>query len=163
MFGGGIILCLSYLNRKFGREENIVQVTAVLGMVYLNYFVADLVCATSGVIATVAAGLTVKLFGRGSINNISLMDDFFSITEHILNTILFTLGGLVWGAEIVRNHNSLLWSGTDWGYLILLFICFRISHHFSHRPLHNLAGNFVSDLWWPQRSRRIGSCYCSRE
>ena len=65
MFGGGIVFCLSYLNRKFGREENIVQVTAVLGMVYLNYYVADLVCETSGVIATVAAGLIVKFFGRG--------------------------------------------------------------------------------------------------
>jgi hypothetical protein len=87
--GGTIILCLSSLNRRFGKEENVVQVIAVFGLVYLNYFVADLICATSGVIATLIAGLSVKFFGRGAINNIHLMDEFFSITEHILNTILF--------------------------------------------------------------------------
>ncbi|MGK3741269.1 MAG: NhaP-type Na+/H+ or K+/H+ antiporter [Bacillariaceae sp.] len=150
MFGGGIILCLSYLNRKFGREENIVQVTAVLGMVYLNYFVADLVCATSGVIATVAAGLTVKLFGRGSINNISLMDDFFSITEHILNTILFTLGGLVWGAEIVRNHNSLLWSGTDWGYLILLYVLLHVIRACLFVSVYPITSRIGLSTTWPE-------------
>ena len=120
--GGAIILVMSMLNRRFGKEENIVQVTAVLGMVYANYFVAEVVCATSGVIATLAAGLCVKFFGRETINNIHLMDDFFSITEHILNTILFSLGGLVWGEKIYDNHVNGLLTGTDWGYLFLLYV-----------------------------------------
>jgi len=129
-FGSCIILLLFYLNRRFSREENIVQVTAVLGMAYLNYFVSDLVCHTSGVIAVVFAGLTVKFFGRGSINNIHLMEDFFSVTEHILNTILFTLGGLVWGQVIIRNHKSGLWTGKDWGYLILLYVLLHVIRAF---------------------------------
>ena len=104
--GGLIILVLSLLNRRFSKEENVVQVTAVLGMVYLNYFVAEIVCHTSGVIATLTGGLVVKLFGRGSINCVHLMDDFFSITEHILNTILFCLGGLVWGFTLYENHSK---------------------------------------------------------
>ena len=124
--GGAIILVLSLLNRRFSREENIVQVTAVLGMVYLNYFVAEIVCHTSGVIATLTAGLVVKFFGRGSINCVHLMDDFFSITEHILNTVLFCLGGLVWGFTLYENHRNGLHDGSDWGYLILLYILLHV-------------------------------------
>jgi NhaP-type Na+/H+ or K+/H+ antiporter len=155
MFGGGIIFCLSCLNRKFGREENIVQVTAVLGMVYLNYFVADLVCATSGVIATVAAGLTVKLFGRGSINNISLMHDFFCITEHILNTILFTIGGLVWGAEIIRNHKSGLWKGEDWGYLILLYLLLHVIRAILFVSVYPITSRIGLSTTWPETCFQI--------
>lgn len=124
--GASIILLLHLFNRRFGTEENIVQVCAVLGMAYLNYFVAEVVCKSSGVIATVFAGLVVKFFGRGSINNVKLMDDFFSITEHILNTILFTLGGLVWGNVIILNQKNGLWRGKDWGYLILLYVLLHV-------------------------------------
>ena len=106
MAGGVIILTMTLLNRRFSKEENIVQVTAVLAMVYLNYFVAEVVCLTSGVIATLAAGLSIKFFGRGAINDIYLMDDFFTVTEHILNTILFCLGGLVWGETIYDNYKT---------------------------------------------------------
>ena len=155
MFGGGIVFCLSYLNRKFGREENIVQVTAVLGMVYLNYYVADLVCETSGVIATVAAGLIVKFFGRGSINNMSLMNDFFSITEHILNTILFTLGGLVWGAEIIRNNREGSWSGKDWGYLILLYVLLHVIRAFLFVSVYPITSRIGLSTTWPETSFQI--------
>eukprot|EP00536_Pseudo-nitzschia_multiseries_P009374 jgi/Psemu1/258075/estExt_Genewise1Plus.C_2600019 len=121
-----IIFVLTKLHRRFGREENIVQVTAVLGLVYLNYFIADLICATSGVIATVAAGLCVKFFGRSSINDIHLMDDFISILEHILNTILFSLGGLVWGRIITRDYQNGYWGPKEWGYLILLYLLLHV-------------------------------------
>ncbi len=124
--GGAIILVLHLLNRRFSREENVVQVTAVLGMVYLNYFVAEVVCHTSGVIATLAAGLCVKFLGRGDINNIHLMDDFFSITEHILNTILFSLGGLVWGYTVYGNHMKGFHGASDWGFLFLLYLFLHV-------------------------------------
>lgn len=124
--GAGIIFVLSMLHRRHGKEENIVQVTAVLGLVYLNYYVAEVVLHTSGVIATLAAGLSIKFFGRAAINNIHLMDDFFSITEHILNTILFSLGGLVWGRTIVENHEKEYWTASHWGYLILLYVLLHV-------------------------------------
>ena len=124
--GGAIILVLNMLNRRHSKEENIVQVTAVFGMVYLNYFVAEIVCHTSGVIATLTAGLIVKLLGRSSINCIYLMDDFFAVTEHILNTILFCLGGLVWGNALYDNHVAGYHSGKDWGYLVLVYILLHV-------------------------------------
>lgn len=79
-FGLGQLLLLLILNRRISREENIVQVTSVTAVAYLNFYVAEFVCHTSGVISTVTAGLFVKLFGRAAINGkyrSSLLDDSF--------------------------------------------------------------------------------------
>lgn len=124
--GGAIILLLYLLKRRYSREENIVQVLAVFGMVYLNYYVAEAVCHTSGVIATLCAGLCVKFLGRSEINDIHLMDDFFSIIEHILNTIIFSLGGLVWGETLHKNVVYGFVSWTTVGYLILLYVLLHV-------------------------------------
>ena len=72
-FGLGQLLLLFILNRRVSREENIVQVTSVTAMAYLNFYVAEFVCHTSGVISTVTAGLFVKLFGRAAINGESMI------------------------------------------------------------------------------------------
>jgi NhaP-type Na+/H+ or K+/H+ antiporter len=126
IFGFGILLVLFLLDRRFNKEENVVQVTAVLALAYLNYYVSDFVAHTSGVIATVVAGLIVKFLGRASVNDIHLMDDFFVLVEHILNTILFSLGGVVWGGVIVDNHRNGVWTGKDWGYLIALYLILSV-------------------------------------
>ena len=94
-FGIGLLSLLFMLDRRFNREENVVQVTATLGVAYLGYYVAEPVWEASGVISTVVTALIVKFFGRGMINDIQLLEDFWTLVEHILNTVLFTLGGAV--------------------------------------------------------------------
>ena len=121
-FALGLLAVLFSLNRRFSREENVVQVSAVIAIAYLNYYVADFVASTSGVIATVTAGLLVKLAGRAMVNDPDLLEDFLSVIEHILNTVLFSLGGVVWGATIVSGERNGSWTGQEWGYLILLYI-----------------------------------------
>jgi len=71
-FGIGQLMFLFYLNRRANREENIVQVTSLIAMAYLNFYTADFVWKTSGVISTVTAGLVVKVFGRSAINGKSI-------------------------------------------------------------------------------------------
>jgi NhaP-type Na+/H+ or K+/H+ antiporter len=68
MFGIGQLIILFVLDRRVSREENIVQVTSIIGMAYLNFYTADFVWHTSGVISTVTAGLIVKLFGGAAVN-----------------------------------------------------------------------------------------------
>lgn len=121
-FGLVLLGVLFVLNRRFSREENVVQVTAIVAVAYLNYYVSDFVWKTSGVIATVAAGVTVKFIGRAMVNDLKLLEDFLTLVEHILNTILFTLGGIVWGAVIATGEREGIWGAREWGYLILLFI-----------------------------------------
>ena len=50
------------------------------------------------------------------------MEDFWGLLEHLLNTLLFTLGGCVWGNIIADTDARENFAGEDWGYLILLYI-----------------------------------------
>lgn len=45
-FGLGLLAMLYLLNRRYNREENVVEVTATMAVAYINYYVADLVCHT---------------------------------------------------------------------------------------------------------------------
>ena len=91
-FGFATLLVLSILNRRFTTDENVMEVAAMLGLVYLGYFCADYIWKMSGVLATVVQGIIIKLYGRAVINDKKLLDDFWTLTDNILNTLLFTLG-----------------------------------------------------------------------
>ena len=45
-FGFGLLIILYLLNRRFNREENVVEVTSTIAVAYTNYYVAELVCHT---------------------------------------------------------------------------------------------------------------------
>jgi NhaP-type Na+/H+ or K+/H+ antiporter len=125
-FGIGTLFLIYILDKRFSHEENVVQVSTVLALAYLNYFVADFVWKTSGVMATLTQGLMCRFYGRSAMNDVHLFDDFFVMMEHILNTVLFSLGGLVWGGVIVENHRDGVWKSNEWGYLILLYVLLTV-------------------------------------
>lgn len=56
------------------------------------------------------------------LNDAKLLEDFWVLLEHMLNTVLFTLGGAVWGTVISNGEEHGQFSGKDWGYLIVLYI-----------------------------------------
>ena len=68
-------------------------------------------------------------FGETYINDKKLMADFWSIVEWLLNTVLFALGGLVWGS-IIGNQDEEFpereFTGKDWAYLILLYLLLHV-------------------------------------
>ncbi|GAX29584.1 hypothetical protein FisN_24Lh042 [Fistulifera solaris] len=123
-FGVGLLLLLGLLSHRMSRTENVVEVMAMAAVAYTGFYVADYVCATSGIIATVTSGVTVKLFGRALVNDVQLVDDFWALVQQILNTVLFALGGAVWGSVVTRGQQDGLFTGTDWGYMILLYVLF---------------------------------------
>jgi len=130
-FGMGLVLLLFLLQRRLNVEENAVQVTATIAVAYLTYYTADVVCGTSGVIATVICGTTVQALGSTMVNDPAMLDSFWIMVEHILNTLLFTLGGVVWGSVIANpddENNEFV--AQDWGYLILLYACLLVIRFF---------------------------------
>ena len=126
LFGFATIVVMHYMRRRLAREENVVEVSTALAASYLCFYTAELVLHTSGVIATLAMGLVMNEFGKSSINDIKLFRDFWAIVEHLLNTVLFTLGGLVWGTVVSNSNNpeenNPYFTARDWGYLFLLYI-----------------------------------------
>jgi len=121
-FGVALVTVLRLLNRRYNREDSVVQVAATMSVAYTGYYVAEVVCHTSGVIATVTCGIIVKYFGRSMINDTLLLDDFWTLVEHLLNTVLFVLGGVVWGSVIAEGERDQIWTSVDWGYLVLLYV-----------------------------------------
>jgi len=150
-FGLATIFTMHLLNRRLDREENVVEVSTSLAAAYLCYFTADFALETSGVIATLSMGLVMNEYGRSTMNDLKLFKDVWSIVEHILNTILFTLGGLVWGSVIsnadTKENERASFKGQDWGYLILLYLLLHVIRLFLFAvfyPLTNRLGLLTS-------------------
>lgn len=154
-FAFSLLGCLYLLNRRFSREENVVQVATILAVAYLNYYVADFVWETSGVIATVTAGLVVKLIGRAFVNDLKLLEDFLTIIEHILNTLLFTLGGAVWGSVIAIGEKSGVWAATEWGYLILLYILLNLIRFVQFTSIYPITVRIGLKTNWQETAFQI--------
>jgi len=124
-FGMALVYLLYKLNRRLSTEENVIQVTATITTAYLVFYVSEILCHCSGIIAVLFCGLTSKAFGEVLLNDPHLTHDFWHIAEHLLNTTLFTLGGAVWG-QIISDSSSTegianTFKGIDYLYLLMLF------------------------------------------
>jgi len=117
MFALGLLLTLYVLDRRLEPEYDVLQVAAALTFAYVSYYVSEQVCDMSGIVACVVCGITARGLGQGLINDEKLMDSYLKLMEHILNTLLFTLGGVVWGGSIA----NLGFSVSEWMYLVLLY------------------------------------------
>lgn len=125
-FGIGTVLVLYLLKHRLNGEDSVTQVVLTISMAYLTYFSSE-VSGCSGIIGVLFLGLTVKAFGENLINNTHLMKHFWEITEVLLNTLLFTLAGCVFGGMLVDSDkdtegNERIFEPQDWGYLFLLFV-----------------------------------------
>jgi NhaP-type Na+/H+ or K+/H+ antiporter len=128
-FALALVGILYKLDRRLDREETVLQVAATVTTAYLSFYTAQVVCEMSGVIAVVTCGILTKAFGGGFIaDHGQVMDSFWSLLEHLLNTVIFALGGLEFGNIIGDKDRD--WGPRDWGYLILLYILVNIIRFF---------------------------------
>lgn len=119
--GGGLILILYLLNKRLEVEENVLQVASTVTVAYLAYYFSEMVLHMSGVIAVVFCGITTNAFASGMINDPDMMESFWILLEHLLNTVLFALAGVIWGAIISDTSGALGFGGMDWAYLFILY------------------------------------------
>jgi NhaP-type Na+/H+ or K+/H+ antiporter len=124
-FSLALIFILYKLNRRLSGEENVLQVASTATVAYLTFYVSDVICKVSGVIGVVVLGTVTKAFGGCFINDWQIMDSFWSLLEHLLNTVLFALGGIEFG-KIVGSTDASVWSASDWGYLFALYALVNI-------------------------------------
>ena len=142
-----LIFLLYILNRRLTASDNVVQICATVTIAYLCYYTADAVCGTSGVIATLTCGVLTQAFGSSMINDNEMMSSFWSLVEQLLNTLLFTLGGLVFGG-VISGARADYWTAEDWGYLFLLWVLLHVIRYFlvyAFYPLNKRIG--LSTNW----------------
>lgn len=118
VFALGLCYLLHIMDTRLEPEYNIVQVVAALSIAYISYYVAEQVCNMSGIIACVVCGITVRAIGKGLIREHHLMDSYLALMEHLLNTLLFALGGVVWGKAVADGSLKT----SDWLFLIVFYI-----------------------------------------
>jgi NhaP-type Na+/H+ or K+/H+ antiporter len=133
-FGLGTVMVLYKLKHRLSGEDSVAQVVLTISVAYLTYFTSEL-AHCSGIIGVLFVGLTVKAFGENLINNTHLMHHFWEITEWLLNTLLFTLAGCVFGGMLVDSNkqiaeNERIFEPQDWGYLFVLFFLLQAIRFF---------------------------------
>ena len=117
-FGVGLLVVLYNLNRRLSGEDSVIQVVATISTAYLVFFTSEILAGCSGIIAVLFCGVTTKAFGETLYNDSRLSLHFWEITESLLNTLLFTLGGCVWG-DIMSTPSytgdaRFVFSAKDW-------------------------------------------------
>ena len=131
-FGLALTLTLFMLNRRFNVEESIVQVCATIAVAYLTFYVSEVLLHQSGVIAVVFCGVTTKSAADTLIIDQEMMNKFWNLVEHLLNSVLFALGGLVWGSVIsnLDESRSEKFDGRDWAYMFLVYLLMTVIRFF---------------------------------
>jgi len=132
-FGLGAVIILYNLNRRLSGEDAVAQVVVTITLAYLVYFTAEELAGASGILGVLFCGLTIKALGERFYNDVHLSVHFWEITESLLNTLLFSLGGVVWGDVMYKSHAADYpeeWTGKDWGYLLLVFVLLVVIRFF---------------------------------
>ena len=71
-----------------------IEAPVVIGMSYLCFWMGELVCGTSAVIAVVIMGLYVnKHRSEISADVFHFLHQFYEMASHILNTVIFAIAG----------------------------------------------------------------------
>lgn len=152
-FGLSTCLLLWLLDRRLSRSECVVEIATTLTMAYLCYFVSDVVWRTSGVIATLTFGLVVNALCQSMINDMKFFEETWELVEHLLNTVLFTLGGLFWGSVIANDsgHPEEHFVARDWGYLFLLFVLLMAIRYFLFASFYPVTVNIGLSTNWREQ------------
>ena len=101
----------------------------------------------SGVIAVVTLGVMTKFYSSSLFHDAVMMEKFWVLLEHILNSILFHLGGMIFG-RIASGHDpehriTVRIGLKDYGYIVLvwlLLIVIRFVLMFSFSPIIRRLG-----------------------
>ena len=121
-FAMGLLLLLYELDRRLDKENSVIQVVAAVSTAYMSYYVSEQVCQMSGVIACVTCGVLTKAFGGSRLlADPELMDTYLKLLEHLLNVLLFTLGGTVFGEVIANSDERAHFTVTEWMSLLILY------------------------------------------
>ena len=111
---------------KFNYNALYIEGPMVLAMSYLCFWLGELVCGTSAVIAVVVMGLVVNTHKSDISSSVfEFLHHFYGMAAHILNTVIFAIAGAKLGELLVDGNLLELWQDYPWQipiiYPIILF------------------------------------------
>ncbi|KAK3251009.1 hypothetical protein CYMTET_39639 [Cymbomonas tetramitiformis] len=114
VFGVMGSLCLGYT------ENGVIETVITIIVAYLGFFIAENQAGVSGILATVAAGISMSALGRTSIRNPQTIHQVWDTIEFCGNTLIFMLAGNIFGVVLAEPNNGV--GVYEWSYLSLLWI-----------------------------------------
>ena len=89
---------------KFVYNDKFIESSFVLGMSYLCFWMGELICGTSAVLAVVIMGLYINM-NRSAIspNTLHFLHQFYEMIAHMLNTLIFSIAGSKLGLLFMDN------------------------------------------------------------
>ena len=140
-FGIGLNVTLFKLGNHLNTHENAFQIIATITTSYLCFY-TGIYANTSGAVAVAVCGVTTKTFGSHLVNKPAMLESFWELVEAILNTLLFTLGGLEWG-NILTLPAPFGPIASDYGFMFMIFAfmqAIRFGLFFSSYPIISRTG-----------------------
>jgi NhaP-type Na+/H+ or K+/H+ antiporter len=119
-FALGLVTALYELDRRLDPEYSILQVVIAISAAFTSYFAAD-ICGMSGVVSCTVCGILSGRLGRGLINDTKMMDAYLKLMEHMLNSLMFALGGSIWGSILISSRTTAI-GATDVAHFFAFFV-----------------------------------------
>ena len=90
---------------RFVYNFRAAEVSAIVGMSYLTFWLAELVMGSSAVLAVVVMGLYMNV-NKSAISPkvLHFLHEFYEMVAHFLNTIIFLIAGCKMGAILADAH-----------------------------------------------------------
>jgi len=119
---------------NFVYNDLVVEVAITFVTAYLAYYTADDLLTMSGVLCTVALGVTMGLMAKPRLSpkTHEPIEVFWEMLEYMANTTIFIYAGVkiaikIWevGIEVGDNEDKFI-SGDEWGWSILLYLFLQV-------------------------------------
>ncbi|CAI6000197.1 unnamed protein product [Closterium sp. NIES-64] len=132
VFFGGIalgmafgVVSLLWLRTVF--NDYIIEITITICGSYMAFFVANAVTNMSGVMSDMTLGIMFAIFAKTAFTgeNEKNMHSFWEMLAYIANTLIFVLSGVVIAESVLHNASHI--QGSDWGYMLALFVFVQLS------------------------------------
>ena len=156
VFIGGIVVgCLAaiLIGLVLGRVESepFIEISLTTILAYLSFLVAEELFHVSGVMATVAAGVTMGSWGRTKISPsiAEYMENFWEYMAHLANALIFLLVGLrVEIHTLISSLDLLLWVILAMlaSRAVVIYTLVPISSLFPH--VEPVSRPYQTVMWW---------------
>lgn len=124
MFGMLALVLLSFCSED-RQADAMIQVVATICCGYLAFFFSESELSSSGVIATVSAGLVLAHSAWPLFVSREVVQTVWEAIEFVGNTVIFFLAGLIFMGTVLEAKSTLGWMDLIW--LFALYItCFLI-------------------------------------
>lgn len=101
-------------------SNSMIQIIATMACGYVAFFLAENEFSTSGVLATVSAGVVVSHSMWPRVVSRETLHTVWEMIEFVGNTLVFFIAGLIFGGICLSRSDHIDWA--DYWYLLLLYL-----------------------------------------